>query len=657
MRRSHRLNQVTTIGLLVILAIMTVSALWAAVTSRLLTQQASQAVALNNSYQQAMYWLSEENRTETRFRFTPTPAVEQEYIEAGNNFLAEMRQSNRISLFTDDLFNSRILSQHAQYQAMVQQEFTAIALQNHSGVIQANFQSDSLIAILKQQVQQKAQQNQILATHQMAQLSATQELIVRSAPLLFLPGFALTILCVALLHVAHRTEQRMLESALAQQVHEVTVQAELAQLQHSALTDSLTALGNHRAYQEARQREIAQAQQYGESLSLALIDIDEFKQYNDQYGHAYGDHILTTVAAVLQQTTANAPAFRLGGDEFAILLRHTTMDEATQALEIIRNLAQQQLSGLTVSVGIATLAPDAQNAATLQEQADAALYEAKRRGRNAVVTFAEIADRITLLTSAQAQALRQLIEEKHLSIVFQPIWDIRRQVILGYESLMRPDVAYGFSGPQEVFDIAERMGHTHELDAVCRAAILARASDLPANALLFINVAPQTLDHVMLAGNALVEAVLAAGLQPNQVVLEITERSIARADVVVREATRLRRLGFLLALDDVGAGNAGLEMLSHLAVDFVKIDREVIVNAPKDATARAVLAGIVAIARESRSYVIAEGIEDAATLHFIQGVGIHEVGSVQGVQGYLVGRPSPQMCDQTDLQGVDLLAA
>ena len=126
--------------------------------------------------------------------------------------------------------------------------------------------------------------------------------------------------------------------------------------------------------------------------------------------------------------------------------------------------------------------------------------------------------------------------------------------------------------------------------------------------------------------------------------LEITERTDARKELLLPEAARLRRLGFKLALDDVGAGNAGLEMLSALPVDFIKIDRAVVANAVEDRGARAVMLGIMAFARESGAFVIAEGIETEAMLELARDpdperearpVGAH------GAQGFLLGRPAP----------------
>jgi len=282
---------------------------------------------------------------------------------------------------------------------------------------------------------------------------------------------------------------------------------------------------------------------------------------------------------------------------------------------------------------------------TLYEQADVALAEAKRRGRNRVVTFEEIRESVSFEPTAKAHALRRLLAERKVSVAFQPIWDLERGTILSFEALSRPAVEYGFAGPQEAFDIAEKIGRAHELDYVCLQAILARAAAMPPDILLFINLTPQTLAHDLLTGSVLLEAVVSAGLTPDRVVLELTERSIARLDVVVQQAKQLRNLGFQLALDDTGAGNAGLEMLSQLPIDFVKIDCAIVANALSDKIARGVLAGIHTIAREADIYVIAEGIESVEMLDLVREMG------TQGVQGYLLGRPSEAIPNNRTLEG------
>jgi diguanylate cyclase (GGDEF)-like protein len=430
--------------------------------------------------------------------------------------------------------------------------------------------------------------------------------------------------------------------------------AELTRFEEAALTDNLTGLGNHRAFQEDLRREFSRAARHDEALSLALVDVDDLKVVNDSNGHQRGDELLGGLAARLQTLRAEDRAYRIGGDEFAVLLSYTTMDEAKAVMSRLQLDVRENLAGATISVGLASCRGVDRDPEVVRAQADAALYAAKRAGRNAIEAFDEEKDGMWLLSSTKVRNLRQLIAEGEMGVAFQPIWDVDRCNVLAYEALARPAEKYGFAGPQDAFDLADRIGRAHELDAVCRAAILARAGDLPADALLFINICPQSLDHKTFDGAGFAELVNRAGLSPSRVVVEVTERAVGRLDIVVAAARELRRFGFRLALDDTGAGNSGLEMLSKLPVDFVKIDRMIIVNAVNDTGARGVLAGIIAIARAIGAYVIAEGIEDEQMLRLVcsaeLGEAVRSVG-VNGVQGYLLQRPSQAIPERASLDG------
>ena len=410
-----------------------------------------------------------------------------------------------------------------------------------------------------------------------------------------------------------------------------------------ARRDGLTDLDNHRAFQDELARAVGQSARYGTTVTLALLDIDDFKFENDRHGHQHGDRLLCELAGLLRDSRAGDRAFRLGGDEFAILLAHTNEAEADVPLARIRAEVERRLSGVTTSIGFSAVAPEDREPSTLWGRADAALLEAKRRGGNAIVAAAEVVDSIPVVTIEKVRTVRALIDTGTVDVEFQPIWDLSGTRVLGYEALARMR-SLELSGPGEAFEIADSIGRGHELDAVCRRATLRLAGELPKGALLFLNVSPQTLEHDALAGDSLVLAVRGAGFEPHQVVLEITERTDARKEILIPEAARLRALGFLIALDDVGAGNAGLEMLRALPVDFIKIDRAVVASAGADRSARAVLVAIMAFARESGSFVIAEGIETEAMLELARDPnpnGESRALGAQGAQGYLLGRPAP----------------
>jgi diguanylate cyclase (GGDEF)-like protein len=421
----------------------------------------------------------------------------------------------------------------------------------------------------------------------------------------------------------------------------LTAQRELARLERISVTDPLTGLGNHRAFLEEMRREVSRAQRHEHALSLALVDLDYFKVINDTHGHVHGDRVLKAVAELLGSHRAEDRAFRIGGDEFAVLLPHTAAAGTYTTLE--RKRAEvERTAGVTMSVGIAELEGGSLDVDRMREQADAALYEAKRRGRDAVVLFEEIKGTAAFTSPDKVQSVRQLLSDREVGIVFQPIWSLRDGRTIGHEALARPAEHYGLRGPAEAFDVVEKIGRVPELDGICRDAVLAHSGALPQDGSLFLNVAPQTLETDVLAGRRLVDAVEEVGLPPERVVLEVAERSPDRLTRVAREAARLRSLGFRIALDDVGGTQSGLGSLWLVEADYVKIDQSVTRAAVADMRARALLSAIVSFARRTEATVIAEGIDSEAMLRLV-GPMQEEGLSVDAVQGYLLGEPSDSL--------------
>jgi diguanylate cyclase (GGDEF)-like protein len=410
-----------------------------------------------------------------------------------------------------------------------------------------------------------------------------------------------------------------------------------------ATLDGLTDLGNQRAFRGDLERAAALAGRQGETLALALIDIDDFKFLNDRHGHAHGDELLLRFAGVLRNGRVSDRAYRVGGDEFALVLPGTDLHGATVVLRRLkRDLAEAQL---TVSVGVNALRPG-EDPATLREEVEAALGEAKRRGGNAVVGYEEIRDTVSITTGVKVQALHRLLQERDMSVAFQPIWHLDGGSLLGVEALARPADGYDFTGPAEAFDIAEQLGRVRELDMLCVEKILARTDELPDGSLLFINIAPRTLDLEADGDGWLVSAVARSGIDAGRVVIEVTERFGGRMSSVVKSLHGLHAAGLRLALDDVGAGNSGLEMLRRVAFEFVKIDRSIVVGAMSEPGARAVLLAIATYANETGSYVIAEGIEDNETLGFVRHLEDDLTVArphIHGGQGYGLGRPEAAM--------------
>jgi diguanylate cyclase (GGDEF)-like protein len=411
-----------------------------------------------------------------------------------------------------------------------------------------------------------------------------------------------------------------------------------------ATRDGLTDLPNQRAFQDEFPQAVASAARYDDDLALALLDIDDFKLINDRHGHPHGDAILQIVAQVLREARPGDRPYRIGGDEFALSLTHTG---AEGAHAVARRLScSLQDAGIKASIGVSALRPG-QQADTLRAEADAALYEAKREGGNRATHFEDIRERVVVTTSEKKEAVVRLIEEGRLDTLFQPIWNLDAQTLLGVEALTRPDPSYGLSGPAEAFDIAEQIGRVHQLDVLCVENALRLAPELHPGVLLFLNLSPLTLDLDAEADAWLAPAVERAGLSPARVVVEVTERFGGRTGRVVKRLRRLREQGFKIAVDDVGTGNSGLEILSKIEAEFVKLDRSIITAAATESGARAVLMAMATFARQTGAFVIAEGIEDEDILKFLRSINEeHELASdtiIQGGQGYGLGRPSQEL--------------
>jgi diguanylate cyclase (GGDEF)-like protein len=415
-------------------------------------------------------------------------------------------------------------------------------------------------------------------------------------------------------------------------------------LERSAMTDSLTKLGNRRAFDLRMRTELSREGASAAPLSLALVDVDHFKSVNDQYGHQHGDVVLSCLSAVLRRACAEDCAYRLGGDEFAVVLPGSSAAAAHLTLESIREAAQSHLLGATVTIGVSTLSDGFDSGDALHRKADAALYVGKQRGRNIVVSFDDTQSRQAVPQQMNVHSVARLIGERELDISFQPIWDLRHGAVMGFEALARPGASFTLSGPQEAFDVAAKMGRAHELDRVSRDVAIERARDLPPGTLLFLNVSPETLARDDLQPKALAASLESVGLTPERVVLEITERYEGHSDPVIAAAAALGRFGFNLALDDAGSGNAGLEYLGRLPFGFIKVDGGIVAKATHDVAARGVLAAIVAFAATTGAFVVAEGIEDQAMLEMISrfgGTGDPSGPAIRGAQGYYLGRPDP----------------
>jgi diguanylate cyclase (GGDEF)-like protein len=645
MRRIDLLTTAATLSLSAVLVFSTVFGFYAASATQRASDVAHEAQALNDSYQRAQNVIGLEESLRRKYRLEPGPLVAHSYTQAAALFVTELESVAALSSPARAAEVKRLLEEHGAYLAATRRMFAAVDAHDVArAIVLDHAVVDPAFSHIADVVSARAAEQHTAAVRALDDLNRTQRDVVRDAIDLSLLG----VLCLgAFLFALSAYRRRTAE----------THRAEIRTLEEAVSIDALTKIGNHRSFKDDIKREVALATRYGGSLTLAMLDVDEFKLINDESGHERGDAVLVALATLLRSGRVGDRPYRIGGDEFALILPQTSGAEAHHLLERLRIASSRTLEGGTISIGHASLGWPDGNAETLQNQADAALYISKRGGRDGVSEYDSSFEGTWLLSPDRVHNMRALLSAGIMNTAFQAIWDLESKGIIGYEALARPPAHFGFAGPQDAFDLAERIGRVHELGALCRTAALSRAVDLPSDALLFLNISPQTLDRNLDVAS-LRAAVTAAGLTPERIVIEITERSVAHIDAVIESATALRRAGFQLALDDTGARHAGLEILSRVHFDFVKIDREIILKGMSDRNARGVVAAIVSFARVTGAYVIAEGIQDTAMLDFVDAAGRASERTGRGIcgaQGYVLLRPSetfPRAAEVRDVQAL-----
>ena len=424
-----------------------------------------------------------------------------------------------------------------------------------------------------------------------------------------------------------------------------------------SLRDGLTGLGNHRAFQEELDAQVATAREEDTPVALLIVDVDDLKKINDRKGHAAGDELLRAVAQVMRGNLRRSDrAYRIGGDEFALLLPGCSLDDA----EIIANhLLAATLNGhhgrigtFSVTIGLSAFPYPSSDRQQLLHHADAAMYSGKRHGRTKVERFDPsrhgIADDTRTLTQLIA-AVERVTSQDQLRAVYQPIYSLRTGAVTGFEGLVRLGLDAEFDDPTALFVAAEATSRTIELDVVCAKTVLASAHDLRPEQYLSINLSPRTLESDAFSPLEVLALARRHGVPPEQLVIELTEREAVEDLKSLRAAVAtLRRQGVRIALDDIGAGNAGLRLLSEIDFDIMKIDLSLVRAGATHEPSEAVLRALGSFARQRGHLIVAEGIETPDLLEAVLELN-YDAG-----QGYLFGRPGSTMA-MAELKLVDLI--
>jgi diguanylate cyclase (GGDEF)-like protein/PAS domain S-box-containing protein len=422
-------------------------------------------------------------------------------------------------------------------------------------------------------------------------------------------------------------------------------------IEQLAWYDSLTGLANRNLLRETMRDLIMTAANRRRRIAVMLIDLDRFKDVNDTLGHLVGDALIKSVAQTLRETVGDAGLVaRLGGDEFVVLVNEFEhrQEVALLAARIAQSLHRTDFvpnvdTQVSASVGIALFPEHGRDMSTLLKNADSAMYQAKRDGRNQFSFFnpiryeraaREVQLGIQLLKAVQADNAQFVVD-------YQPQVEMATGRVVGLEALIRwQHPTFGLLTPDRFIGVAELSGLSERItrwiiSEVCAQIVRWRevlpAFDIP----VAVNVSGREMGSVGLP--AMIRGALQKhGVEPRMLVLEITERTLVKEGEINNDVmAELAALGVGLVLDDFGTGYSMLGYLKRMPIQALKVDQSFVVGVPDDADSRAIVHAMLAVARHFRLKVVAEGIETIEQVEYLRSIGC------EYAQGYYYSRPIP----------------
>lgn len=424
--------------------------------------------------------------------------------------------------------------------------------------------------------------------------------------------------------------------------HVAALEKKNVEIYRLANEDALTGLPNRRYFMDVLKD--MSWQQPDRQAALLFIDLDRFKDINDTVGHSVGDTILSMAANRIQQLLPEeSVAARLGGDEFVVLLYDLVSAERAghTAQQIIDCFTQaftvaQQTFRLSCSIGIAFCSSAGQSAEVLLREADTAMYEAKRCGKNNYQYYTETMHQKLVRRLEIEEVLHQALQNDGFELYYQPRVAAATSEIVGMEALLRLKGQYALY-PSEFIPVAEETGliiplGIWVLETACRQnKAWQQAGFAPKR--VSVNMSPQQLSQPDIV-EQIRQALAGSGLEPRWLELEITEGALMeQSDALRATVAAIKALGISLSIDDFGTGYSSLAYLKRFSIDCLKIDKTFIDEITSISSPAYIADAVISLGKSLAMTIVAEGVEDTVQLEFLQQRGCDEI------QGYLFSRP------------------
>jgi len=445
--------------------------------------------------------------------------------------------------------------------------------------------------------------------------------------------------------VLHDADGNIAGSVLA--FHDVSAaRANSREMSHLAQHDFLTGLPNRMLFNDRLGQAISLAERQSKQLAVMFVDLDHFKKINDSLGHGVGDKLLQSIAGRLLACVRRTDTIsRLGGDEFVVLLSQVehAEDAAFSARKILRSLTSphsidSKSLDINVSIGVSTYPGDGRDAEGLMNKADAAMYEAKQRGRNNYQFFRrDMHARLAERQSLEAD-LRYALGRNEFLLHYQPKFNLKTGRITGVEALLRwQHPQRGMVYPVQFIPIAEECGLILPIGRWVLLQACKQARSWIDSGLGVVPIAVNVSAAEFGAKDFLsgVRAVLiATGVQPQNLELELTESVLMKdAESAVVTLAALKAMGVQLAIDDFGTGYSSFTYLRRFPSDALKLHQSFVQEITADPEDATIVSAMINIGRSLKQRVIAEGVETRAQFDFLQRHGCGEG------QGYYFSRP------------------